>query len=77
MTKTYNLESDDDLWLDWKRTVPRTYPRLNDRIQELLAADVAAHDAHRKGVVELLIDEGLVEEEDVRSLLDGDDQEDA
>lgn len=35
---TYSFEVDDELWDDWKETVPRS-KNLDERIAELLAAD--------------------------------------
>lgn len=42
MTK-YTVEVPDDLWNEWKDTVPRSQT-LNDRIIELIAADVDEDD---------------------------------
>lgn len=35
----YNFEVDDDLWGDWKDTVPRS-KNLDERIRELIREDL-------------------------------------
>lgn len=62
---TYPLEVDDELWEDWKATVPRTYDRLGDRVVELVEADLRCQTEHRKGAIELLEEEGYVDTEDL------------
>lgn len=62
---TYPLEVDDDLWEDWKATVPRTYSRLGDRIGELVEADFECQTDHRKGVIEILDEEGYIDIDDL------------
>jgi hypothetical protein len=42
MTK-YTIEVDDELWSNWKDTVPRS-KTLNDRIVELIEADAGDND---------------------------------
>ena len=36
---SYSFEIDDELWQEWKDTVPRS-KRLDERIEELIQADV-------------------------------------
>lgn len=50
----YTLDVDGDLWQAWKLTVPRSYDKLGDRIEELIDADQACHEAHGVGLVERL-----------------------
>lgn len=57
----YQLEIDDELWEDWKLTVPRSYDRLGDRIEELVRADLTCQDEHGRGALELLAEEGHVD----------------
>lgn len=46
----YNLDVDDELWADWKVTVPRSYDFLGERIEELLRAEVACRETHGVGL---------------------------
>jgi hypothetical protein len=50
----YTLDIDDDVWSDWKLTVPRSYDKLGDRIEELIEADSECHAEHGLGLVERL-----------------------
>jgi hypothetical protein len=36
---SYSFEIDDELWQEWKDTVPRS-KRLDERLEELIKADV-------------------------------------
>lgn len=58
---TYPLEVDDEMWEDWKATVPRTYARLGDRVGELVKADLKCQNEYGKGVIELLEEEGHID----------------
>lgn len=66
----HTLESPDELWDEWTDTVPRSYDRLGDRINELIALDLLARREHRMGIVEHLAAEGVIEESEVRDILD-------
>lgn len=66
----HTMESPDDFWDEWKETVPRSYDRLGDRINELIALDLLARREHRMGIVEYLDSEGVIDEDEVHALLD-------
>lgn len=70
MGKKYNLDTPEPLWNSWKRTVPRSYPKLNDRVIELLVADSMCHEEHGKGVIEVLDDNNLLDTDDVETRID-------
>jgi hypothetical protein len=48
----YNLAVPDKLWEDWKLTVSRAYPRLGDRMIELIALDLACNQELGHGIIE-------------------------
>lgn len=57
----YQLEVDDERWEDWKLTVPRSYDKLGDRLEELVEADLRCQNDHGKGALELLAEEGHID----------------
>lgn len=57
----YQLDIDDELWEDWKSTVPRSYDRLGDRIAELVEADLKCQNEYRTGALELLEEDGHID----------------
>lgn len=48
----YNLDIPDELWEEWKLTVSRAYPRLGDRVIELVALDLACNQDLGHGIIE-------------------------
>lgn len=58
---TYPLDVEDEMWEDWKATVPRTYDRLGDRVAELVRADLKCQHDSGKGALELLAEEGHID----------------
>jgi hypothetical protein len=48
----YNLAVPETLWEDWKLTVSRAYPRLGDRVIELIALDLACNEELGHGIIE-------------------------
>lgn len=55
MAYTINHESEEeqDLWQEWKITVPR-HRRLQDRIHELVELDLQCHEEFGIGIYELM-----------------------
>jgi hypothetical protein len=48
----YNIAAPDELWEKWKLTVSRAYPRLGDRLIELIALDLACNQEFGHGIIE-------------------------
>lgn len=61
----------DGLWDHWKDPIPRSVS-LGERNIRLLAADVACRENHGQGIIELAIDEGLIDEDDIEAALEKD-----
>jgi hypothetical protein len=52
---TYPLEipdDEEDTWQDWKQTVPRSYPKVGDRLQEFIKKDLESRSKHGEGLLE-------------------------
>lgn len=65
----------EEMWDDWKETIPRKYSPLGEAILELVAADSLCRQSDGRGAVQLLIEEGHIEREDVDALLEAADED--
>lgn len=69
---SYTVESPDEIWDEWKDTVPRS-KRLNDRLLQLIAADVLSQRENRRGIIEHLDAEDIIVEDDIDALIESED----
>lgn len=68
--KSHNVNDiPEDMWDDWKDRIPRRYSPLGEAIIELVAADLLCRRETGAGAVDVLINEGIIERDEVDALL--------
>ena len=74
MTSYTIREVPDGLWTYYKRytqgNLEQNYGSLNERFHDLIAADVAANKKHRRGIIEMAIEEGIITEDEFNDAYD-------
>lgn len=70
MSSKYNIDAPDELWDEWKKTVTRRYPRLGDRVLDLLALDLICQQENGYGILEYADRDGNIDAQTVKQCVE-------